>query len=85
MNEQPIITTNNVEPLSSNAIEMNFSIYEVSMNFLRDTAANGSITRESMADIRISPQLAKMITFLMQENIGKYEKEFGVIPMPKQP
>ena len=70
---------NKPEPIFANGIGIRLSIFEGRLEFIRETpgADDNEIIQETVADIRVSPQLAKTISLFLQDHISKYEKQFG--------
>ena len=68
----------------ANGVNINFSIFEARLEFLRDTpdAIAKQIYQETMADIRMSPQLAKATALFLLQQVNSYEKQFGEISLP---
>ena len=67
----------------ANGITINFSIFEARLEFLKDTpnVVKKEITQETVADIRMSPQLAKTVATFLLQNVANYEKQFGTLPL----
>ncbi len=69
----------------ANGFQLSISTFEALLIFKVDSPVfdeNHNIidtVRENVADIRISPALAKVITGILAENIRQYEEQYGEI------
>ncbi len=63
-----------------NQVNMIVSIYEVLLQFGLKT--NPEQDAQSVANIRMSPQHAKVMTLLLLKNLRSYEKDIGAIKLP---
>lgn len=85
MEKQLKITKSDVKPESvyANGVSVNFSMFEARIEFVKDTPnpANGEIIQETVADIRVSPQLAKALAAFLDKNVEMYESDFEKLPV----
>lgn len=74
---------NNMNVVYANGITINLSIFEARLEFLKDTpnVVKKEVTQETVADIRMSPQLAKTVATYLLQNVVNYEKQFGTLPL----
>lgn len=73
-------------PLYANGFRIAVSAMEAQLTFRIDTPvfdpANNQLARvdsTELADIRMSPVLAKQLSILLAQNVEAYEKQFGTI------
>lgn len=68
----------------ANAVTLANTFFDFSMLFKRDyvyeTEGGQKKDTEEVAFVRMSPQMAKALCALLQNNITEYEKQFGTIP-----
>ena len=64
----------------SNNMAVSHTREEFIMDFIMLTPPSGAVT----ARVIVSPGHIKRIVRALQENISKYEKEFGIIQVPEQ-
>ncbi len=71
-----------VLPIYANGVTINFSIFEGRMEFVVDTPnyIKNEMLQETVADIRMSPALAKALALYLLDNVQNYEKQFGTLP-----
>lgn len=69
------------EPAYVNGVSINSSIYEFDINFLRESYddTDKKVLRETVADIRMSPQLAKDLVSFLLSQIKIYEDQYGKV------
>ena len=65
-----------------NSVKFSISTYELLLQLGLKTEPDEDPT--PIVKIRMSPQHAKVMTQLLNKNIRKYEKEVGIIVLPKQ-
>lgn len=67
-----------------NSVSLNYSTYEIRMELFVETPNDdsNSVSRKEVADIRLSPQLAKELVHLLSSTVDSYEKTVGEIPCP---
>lgn len=72
-----------VPDIYANSVNLTMSIYDVTLHF---ALANGPNPEDQKELVRVimSPQHAKVMIQMLQENLENYEEEIGVIPMPKE-
>ncbi|UYO62415.1 DUF3467 domain-containing protein [Acetobacterium wieringae] len=68
----------------TNSIGINSTLFEFSIDFGKETvyqSENGAIekTLDKVARIRMSPQLAKVLSEILTEHINNFENELGPI------
>lgn len=69
--------------LYSNMVGVSQSVFEIRLEFALETPSDlGESSVETLADIRLSPQIAKALRDIMDQAIDVYEGAFGTIPMP---
>lgn len=71
------------ESIYANGISVSGSVFESRIQFLKDTIDDikNEVTQEVVADIRLSPQLAKTLAMIIANNMQEYEKQFGILPV----
>ena len=62
--------------------DMHFDLGEIS---ILPTRARPIMTINKIAELRISPQLAKVLTGILMKQVAAYEEQFGEIPAPPEP
>lgn len=68
----------------ANSFSTSGSIVESRLEFIVETPnESGVMEKEVVADIRVSPQLAKMITEILSKSLDAYEKQMGSLPVAK--
>lgn len=75
----------NATEVYTNALTVSNTFFDFTLSFKKENIYendNGEQKKEQeeVAFIRMSPQMAKALTALLQNNIAKYEKEYGTIP-----
>ena len=67
----------------SNDVQVQTSPWDLRLIFseLSDQPTPESITVNQLAELRVSPQLAKKLTMVMIQLLTEYEEEFGKIPL----
>ena len=67
----------------SNDVQVQTSPWDLRLIFseLTDHPSPESITVNQLAELRVSPQLAKKLTMVMVQLLTEYEEEFGKIPL----
>ncbi len=65
----------------ANAFGVSNSVFETRLEFSIETPdENGEKSKEVIADIRVSPQLAKMMRDILTQSLDAYESQIGSIP-----
>ncbi len=65
-----------------NGFSVKFSYYEAVIEFfVEGLDENNNPEKESVASVRMSPQLVKSLIDILGGNMSKYEEQFGKIPM----
>lgn len=71
----------------ANALTMSNTFFDFTLAFKKEniyeTAEGQKKDVEEVAFVRMSPQMAKALSALLQNNLKSYEDEYGTIPMPK--
>lgn len=44
----------------------------------------GVVTVTQLGELRLSPQLAKLVTMILTQQLRGYEEQFGEIPLPRE-
>lgn len=75
-----------VEIIYANAFVVTNNLFETNLQFFIETtdAEKHTYIKEQIADIRLSPQLAKVLKSVMNETITEYESKIGLIPTQSQ-
>lgn len=60
----------------SNAIQVGFSRFDVSMTFLKNSSSQG---QKYLGEIILSPEHAKVLAIILSNNIQGFEEQFGEI------
>lgn len=64
-----------------NRISVSHSVYEMRIEFGVETPKdNNEIEIKKVADIRMSPQLAKVMRNILSQSIDEYEQAMGKLP-----
>lgn len=65
----------------ANKITVSNSLYETRIEFeIESPKDNNEIELEKVADIRMSPQLAKKLRDILAQSVDGYEQAMGTIP-----
>lgn len=60
----------------SNAIQVGYSRFDVSMTFLKNSSSQG---QKYLGEITLSPEHAKVLVAILHQNVSGYEEQFGEI------
>jgi hypothetical protein len=73
------------EPIYTNGLSIKMGLYDTTIQFLRDVTELNSteIQQVIVSEIKMSPQLAKVLAKYLEENVKQYEDKFGKIPDKK--
>lgn len=69
---------NRIERMYTNSVGVNLNAVDITLNF-SDQRNLGADEAGTVAQVVMSPQLAKSLTLVLQQNIVDYEKIFGLI------
>ena len=70
---------NKPDAIYANFVAISNSEYEMRIEFLVESPEQDNSLKE-VADVRISPQLAKKMCEILKESIARYEEKIGAIP-----
>ena len=77
--------TNNVSELYANNLRLAVSVHDFTFNFgLTGVDRDGAEIAKDIVTIKVSPQFAKVIAEILQNNISKYESKIGEIHLPER-
>lgn len=82
--QKMILSEKHPEPVYANGVMIGISLYDTNIKFLRDAfvtdITTGVAMQEVVSEIRVSPQLAKVMAKNLADSVNNYEKQFGPIP-----
>jgi len=77
--------TEKISEVYANALTITNTFFDFSLKFMKENIIeqNGEQKKElnDVALVRMSPQMAKALYTLLQNNVQKYEKTYGEIPV----
>lgn len=65
----------------SNSVEVSQNLFEFKLRFILESLVGDTVTQEQLADVRMSPQVAKALRDVMVQAVDAYESANGLIPM----
>lgn len=84
MSLRPVNDVNEEAPnVYANSVNLTMSVYDVTLHFAQATGPDPEDQREQV-NVIMSPQHAKVMIQMLQENLDSYEKEIGDIALPKE-
>lgn len=80
LDKQPIIKDEDCVSIYANSASVIASLYDIALTFgVQSIASSGDITISEKCKIYVSPQHAKVLLGIIQQNLDSYESKFGVI------
>lgn len=70
---------NKPDAIYANFVAVSNSVYEMRIEFLVESPEQDQRLKE-VADLRLSPQMAKQLCEILKKSIANYEEKIGVIP-----
>lgn len=74
----------NKHELYSNALTVSNTFFDFTLTFKKENIYESEEGQrkevEDVSSVRMSPQLAKALSALLQDNVKQYEEKFGEIP-----
>lgn len=74
---------NKPDAIYANFVAVSHSAYEMRIEFLVESPEQDQRLKE-VADLRLSPQMAKQLCEILKKSIANYEEKIGVIPAPTE-